>query len=69
MEIYAPIAHRLGIYWLKSELEDLSFRYLNPSAYQTLKAFVASETQGARGVYRQRHRDSVAPHVRQRGDG
>ena len=43
MEIYAPIAHRLGIYWLKSELEDLSFRYLNPTAYQSLKAFVAAK--------------------------
>jgi guanosine-3',5'-bis(diphosphate) 3'-pyrophosphohydrolase len=43
MEIYAPIAHRLGIYWLKSELEDNSFRYLNPSAYSTLKAFVAKK--------------------------
>ena len=41
IEIYAPIAHRLGIYWLKSELEDLSFRYLNTSAYGTLKAYVA----------------------------
>ncbi|HKV53258.1 MAG TPA: bifunctional (p)ppGpp synthetase/guanosine-3',5'-bis(diphosphate) 3'-pyrophosphohydrolase, partial [Candidatus Binataceae bacterium] len=41
IEIYAPIAHRLGIYWLKSELEDSSFRYLNPSAYAMLKAYVA----------------------------
>ena len=33
MDIYAPIANRLGISWVKVELEDLSFRYLNPEIY------------------------------------
>ena len=33
LEILTPVAHRLGMYKLKSELEDLSLRYLNPSAY------------------------------------
>jgi guanosine-3',5'-bis(diphosphate) 3'-pyrophosphohydrolase len=41
MDIYAPIAHRLGIYWLKSELEDYAFRYVNPQNYQMIAASVA----------------------------
>ena len=37
MNIYAPIAHRLGIRAVKEELEDLSFRYLDPYAYQEIE--------------------------------
>jgi len=36
LDIYAPLANRLGISWLKGELEDLSFRYLEPEAYRDL---------------------------------
>ncbi len=50
LDIYAPIAHRLGIYWLKSELEDAAFRYLNSAAYATLKAYVA-KTRAERESY------------------
>lgn len=37
MEIYVPIAHRLGIYWIKSELEDLAFSHLRPALYSRIK--------------------------------
>ncbi|HTG00578.1 MAG TPA: bifunctional (p)ppGpp synthetase/guanosine-3',5'-bis(diphosphate) 3'-pyrophosphohydrolase [Nitrospirota bacterium] len=36
MDIYAPLANRLGISRIKTELEDLSFMYLNPEAYRDL---------------------------------
>src|ERR1700690_1096162 len=37
MDIYAPIAHRLGMALIKGELEDLSFRFLEPDAYFALQ--------------------------------
>jgi GTP pyrophosphokinase len=42
MEIYAPLANRLGIARFKSELEDLSFKYLEPEAYADLTRKIAT---------------------------
>jgi GTP diphosphokinase / guanosine-3',5'-bis(diphosphate) 3'-diphosphatase len=41
LEVYAPLAHRLGIHTLKQELEDLSFEALHPRKYAEIKAMVA----------------------------
>ena len=41
LEIFAPIANRLGIDWIKTELEELAFRYLEPQAYRELSQKVA----------------------------
>nr|HEX4318020.1 HD domain-containing protein [Kofleriaceae bacterium] len=41
MQIYAPLANRLGIQWVKIELEDLAFKYLNTGEYDQLAADVA----------------------------
>lgn len=40
LDIYAPLANRLGIWQIKWELEDLSFRYLDPHAYKQVATFL-----------------------------
>ncbi|MDR2493479.1 MAG: bifunctional (p)ppGpp synthetase/guanosine-3',5'-bis(diphosphate) 3'-pyrophosphohydrolase, partial [Coriobacteriales bacterium] len=50
MEVYAPLAHRLGINSLKWELEDLSFYHLEPTRFRQVQVMVA-ESRGARETY------------------
>jgi len=45
LEIYAPLANRLGINWLKMELEDLSFRVLDPEAYHDIERRIAKSKE------------------------
>ncbi|MFQ5697703.1 MAG: RelA/SpoT family protein [Myxococcota bacterium] len=49
LDIYAPLAHRLGIYWLKRELEERAFRTLHPEPYEDI-------TRRIRGSRRARER-------------
>ncbi|GHU04674.1 GTP pyrophosphokinase [Spirochaetia bacterium] len=43
LDIYAPLASRLGISWIKDELEDLSLKYINPEAYTQIKKLVSEK--------------------------
>ena len=45
LELYAPLANRLGINWIKVELEDLAFRYLNFEAYNEMAKRVAKRKE------------------------
>ncbi|MCW9089372.1 MAG: GTP diphosphokinase [Gammaproteobacteria bacterium] len=54
MDIYAPLANRLGIWQIKWELEDLSFRYLDPVSYKQVAKFLDE-----RRVDRQGYIDNV----------
>ncbi len=47
LEVYAPIAHRLGIRTVKETMEDVSLKYLDPAAYQEIQGYLTSRS-GAR---------------------
>ena len=66
LEIYAPIAHRLGMGKVRGELEDLSFRYLDPEAYTEISRAIDTE-RAANEEYLERMRRTVESELRREG--
>ena len=66
MDIYAPIAQRLGISKIKTELDDLSLKYLEPEAYYDLVEKIAMR-KGARDEYVQKLVKEVKNHIEDAG--
>ena len=64
--LYAPLAHKLGLYKLKSELEDLSLKYLEHDAYYHIKEKL-SETKKSRDEYIERFIQPVSEQLKKAG--
>lgn len=64
--LYAPLAHKLGLYKLKSELEDLSLKYLEHDAYYMIKDKL-NATKASRDAYIERFIGPVKQHLEQAG--
>jgi GTP pyrophosphokinase len=66
IEIYAPLANRLGISRLKDELEDLSLKFVNREAYQQIKSIVAQK-KDQRGVFLTYVQDTIRAEAAEAG--
>ena len=49
--VYAPLAHRLGLYAIKTELEDLSFKYNHPAEYQRIKGQIMDSEESRNELF------------------
>src|SRR4029077_13743196 len=68
LEIYAPIAHRLGMGKIRGELEDLGFRYVDPIGYQQVHDAVEARRKAGEqflsrieGVFRDKMKKGATP--------
>ena len=66
MEVYAPIAHRLGMQKMKWELEDLSLRYLDPEAFDGIRAGVLARRKENKLFY-EKTEERIRDHLHEEG--
>jgi len=66
LDIFAPLANRLGIDWIKTELEELAFRYLEPQAYRELSK-KAAKTKKERERYVDEVKGIITQHLDEYG--
>jgi GTP diphosphokinase / guanosine-3',5'-bis(diphosphate) 3'-diphosphatase len=63
LDIYAPIAARLGIFWIKNELENIAFKYILPEEYRYIESMVAKGKEE-----REKYIETVKGHIRRKMD-
>ncbi len=63
LDIYAPISARLGIYWIKNELEDMSFRYLQPEEHERIDRFINKDI-----AEREKYIEEVKSYIKKKMD-
>ncbi|MFO7849875.1 MAG: bifunctional (p)ppGpp synthetase/guanosine-3',5'-bis(diphosphate) 3'-pyrophosphohydrolase [Spirochaetia bacterium] len=66
LDIYAPLADRLGISWMKAELEDLSLKHLHPETYEQIRTFLAGRKE-ERAAYLNKVKDTIYKSAKEEG--
>ena len=61
LDIYAPLANRLGIFWIKKELEDTAFKYLMPEEYKKVRSWITKNQEE-----REKHIEAVKEILREK---
>jgi len=66
LDVYAPLADRLGISWIKAEMEDLSLKFLNRETYQQIKSIVAQKRE-QRNLFLELAREAIVNEAKKAG--
>jgi GTP pyrophosphokinase len=61
LDIYAPLANRIGIFWIKKELEDTAFKYLRPDEYSRVRSWITKNQEE-----REKHIEAVKEILRKK---